>query len=297
MPGRYKKYKLSEHKLTCVSLITATVALALVLLIGKSNVALLNPKGWVAWQESKLIVQSVLIMLIVVIPTFAAAFFISRKYRQSNVKAAYTPEAVNSRTTQIVLWAIPSVIVAVLIFKMWNGAHELDPFRPLHAQEQPMTIQVVALQWKWLFIYPDLNIATVNFVQIPESTPINFELTSDAPMNSFWIPSLGGQMYAMPGMATKLQLIADTTGDFAGSAAEINGKGFAGMKFMARSSSRGDFNTWVQSVQNSSSTLTWPDYENLAKPSENIQPAAYASVQGDLFAQVMTKYMPEHTHQ
>jgi cytochrome o ubiquinol oxidase subunit 2 len=150
----------------------------------------------------------------------------------------------------------------------------------------------VALQWKWLFIYPEQNIATVNFVEFPNSTPVNFQLTADAPMNSFWIPELGGQMYAMPGMSTQLHLMADRPGEFNGSAAEISGKGFSGMKFIAKATSQKDFDTWVKSVKQSSNMIDLSKYNKLAEPSENNPVITYASVEKDLYNSIIMKFMP-----
>jgi cytochrome o ubiquinol oxidase subunit 2 len=157
----------------------------------------------------------------------------------------------------------------------------------LESNTKPLKIQVVALQWKWLFIYPEQGIATVNFVQFPEQTPINFEITADAPMNSFWIPQLGGQIYAMPGMVAKLHLIADKEGSYRGSSANLSGKGFAGMKFIAKSSSEADFEAWVDSVRQSGPI----DYTKVAEPSEYAPAAFYSLSDDNLFNQIVMKYM------
>jgi len=173
------------------------------------SIAVLNPQGFIANKERGLIVTITLLMLIVVIPVFALTFAIAWKYREGNTAARYSPEWDHNRWVEAVWWAVPLVLITVISMISWSSSHELDPFRPLRSANPPITIQVVALQWKWLFIYPDQNIATVNFVQFPANTPVDFQITSDAPMNSFWIPQLGGQIYAMAGMSTQLHLMEE----------------------------------------------------------------------------------------
>jgi cytochrome o ubiquinol oxidase subunit 2 len=175
---------------------------------------------------------------------------------------------------------------------IWNSSHDLDPYKPLDSAVKPVTIQVVALRWKWLFIYPEQGVASVNYVQFPEDTPVNFVITSDAPMNSFWIPQLGGQVYAMPGMSTKLHLIADHTGDYAGSSANLSGAGFASMKFRARSTSSSDFDEWVRTIKQSDSLLTADNYANdLAMPSQNNPVEYYMLGDDNLYESALGKSM------
>ena len=257
--------------------------------------SVLDPKGTIGLQERDLMVTATLLMLTIIIPVFILLFTFARKYRAGNTKAQYTPNVDNNAIVTFVLWAIPITIIFMIAVMNWKSTHALDPYKPIISDVKPITIQVVALQWKWLFIYPEQNIATVNFIQFPENTPINFELTADAPMNSFWIPQLGGQMYAMPGMSTQLRLIANEIGDFRGSSAEMSGRGFAGMKFIAKSTSRADFDAWIQSVKQSSATLGLDEYKKLAEPSENDPAASYASVEKDLYNIVMMKFMPVST--
>ncbi len=265
--------------------------LILMLSLGGGNIPVLDPKGAVALQERGLLVTAVLLMLVVVIPVFVLLFTFAWKYRASKPGAKYTPDLDHNGVVAVAFWAILAAIIFVLGVMNWKSTHALDPYKPITSDVMPLTIQVVALPWKWLFIYPEQNIATVNFIQFPENTPLSFQLTADAPMSSFWIPQLGGQMYAMPGMSTQLHLIARGTGDFNGSAAEINGRGFSGMKFIARSTSQNDFDQWVQSVKQSSTTLTLDAYNQLAQPSENNPVASYASVEKDLYNEVIMKFM------
>ena len=180
-------------------------------------------------------------------------------------------------------------IIAVLSAITWKACLELDPFKPLETQNKPLKVQVVALQWKWLFIYPEQKIATVNFMQFPEQTPINFEITADAPMNSFWIPELGSQIYAMPGMVAKLHLMADMEGSYRGCFGKFKrDRDFLECTFTAKSSSQADFNAWVESVQQSSSSL---DYSQVVEPSSYDPLALYSLADEDLFDQIVMKYM------
>ena len=256
-----------------------------------TTIAVLDPKGPVALQERNLIMLAGILSLIVVIPVFALTFGFAWRYREGNTKAKYSPELDHSRVAETIWWLIPSALILTLSIVAWNSSHQLDPFKPLASSTPPITIQVVALDWKWLFIYPQQHIATVNFFQFPKQTPVNFEVTSDAPMNSFWIPQLGGQIYAMPGMSTQLHLMASENGSFNGSSANISGSGFAGMTFTATSSSQVDFNRWVDSVRRSPSSLTAAAYSKLAQPSTSNAVAYYAADDAGLYDSVINKYM------
>lgn len=278
-----KKYKI----IFSVLLLLAALLLSL-LFLDSSKWDVLNPKGVIALKEYRLIVFCTWMMLIVVIPVFIITVVFAWRYRADNTKAKYKPDEDQNHLAEVIWWGIPFVIVAVLGVVTWKSCVELDPFRPLESNTKPLKIQVVALQWKWLFIYPEQKIATVNFIQFPEQTPVNFEITADAPMNSFWIPQLGGQIYAMPGMIAKLHLIADESGSYRGSSANLSGKGFAGMRFVAQSSSQDDFNAWVESVQQSSGLL---DYDAIAQPSEYAPQAFYLLPEEGLFEQIVMKYM------
>jgi cytochrome o ubiquinol oxidase subunit 2 len=245
----------------------------------------------VAQKERGLIILATLLSVIVVVPVFTLLGVIAWKYREGNTKAKYTPEADGNRVAETIWWLIPLLLIAVLSVINWQSSHELDPFRSLNTSAKSMTIQVVAMDWKWLFIYPDQHIASVNFVQFPKDTQLNFQITSDAPMNGFWIPQLGGQVYAMSGMSMQLHLMASKTGDFAGSSSNISGKGFAGMKFTARSSSQADFDSWVRSAKKSPNHLTLSAYNKLAAPSENNKTAVYSSAEHGLYDTIVMKYM------
>ena len=251
----------------------------------------LNPQGPIALQERNLIITAVILMLIVAIPLLIMLYTIAWKYRSANKNVKRDPEKTGGFFGQIVWWAIPAVIVIVLGIINWKSTHALDPYKPIISDTKPMVIQVVALDWKWLFIYPQENIASVNFIEFPAGTPVHFDLTADAPMNSFWIPQLGSQIYAMSGMMTQLNLEASAPGEFPGKAAEINGDGYAGMNFMAKAVSQSDFDAWVQGIQQESSTLDESSYSSLLAPSESNPPSFYSSVDKALYNSIIMKYM------
>ncbi|HVQ44824.1 MAG TPA: ubiquinol oxidase subunit II [Candidatus Saccharimonadia bacterium] len=253
--------------------------------------AVLNPKGTIAADERQLIVTATMLMLLIVVPVLVLTFVIAWRYRAGNTKATYAPDWDRSRKLETIWWLIPSALIVGLSVITWQSSHALDPSKPLASSVQPLKIQVVALQWKWLFIYPKQNIASVNFVELPVGTPVEFEITSDAPMNSFWIPQLGGQIYAMSGMSTHLHLRADAAGDYTGSSANLSGRGFAGMHFVARAEAPADFDNWVRSVKHSAPPLTFTSYEALARPSENQAPSPYSATPAGLYDEVVMQYM------
>jgi len=255
-----------------------------------SHVAVLQPKGVIGRKERQLIYFALGLSLLVVIPVFIMLFTFAWKYRAGNKKAKYEPTFDHSRMLETVWWLIPTVLILILSVVTWQSSHALDPYKPLASNKKPMTIQVVSLDWKWLFIYPEQHIATVNFMQMPKDTPVTFELTSDSVMNSFWIPELGGQMYSMPGMTTKLHLEANHTGDFQGSSANISGAGFASMRFVAHVGTDQDFAHWVQTVRRSPNRLNQSTYSVLARPGIGFY-NYYSTVDRDLYDTITMKYM------
>lgn len=267
-------------------------------LLNGVDVALFNPKGVIAGEQLNLIIVSVALMLIIAVPTLIILYFFAWKYRESNATATYDAQTRHGKFFVFSIWAVPSIFMLMLALIMLPATHRLEPKKTIAADAKPITIQVVAMRWKWLFIYPEQKIATVNFVQIPVDTPVQFDLTADeAPMSSFWIPHLGGQLYAMTGHVNRLNLMAEEFGDYPGSSAEINGAGFAGMKFTARASSKTDFDLWAQEMGQSSDVLDAAEYEKLLKPSQNNPAAFYASYQPDLYAKLLMKYQGSHDHQ
>jgi len=255
------------------------------------NMGVFNPKGIIALAEMNLIITTTLLMLIVVIPVFVMLAVFSWRYRAGNTKAKYSPDWHRSMVLEVIWWAVPIIIIVIIARVTWVSSHDLDPYKPIASNVQPITIQVVALEWKWLFIYPDQNIATVNFVQLPIDTPVNFRITGDAPMNSFWIPQLAGQIYAMAGMDTALHMLASEEGDYAGVSANYSGVGFSGMKFIARASSQEEFDQWVRTVRMSPDVLGIDEYAKLAEKSRDNEVSHYSSVHRGLYDKIIMKFM------
>lgn len=284
-------------------LLTVAVATAASVFVAASiwyvstlSIDMLNPKGIIAAKQYDLLVLTTILGLLVVIPVFIMTIVIAWRYREgSSMKAKYTPNVSTNRLAETIWWGIPVALIAVLSVITWTSTHDLDPHKPLVSDNEPVKVQVVALDWKWLFIYPDYDIATVNLVQFPVDTPVNFEITADAPMNSFWIPQLGGQIYAMAGMTTKLHLNATEPGDYRGLSANISGEGFADMKFIARATSQAEFDTWVKEVKRADQQLTATSYAELVKKSTDVPTKFYASSEDDLYDTIVIKYMmPDH---
>ncbi len=282
---------MKKHGLVFATLAGLGILLAWWLLFGGAHFAVLSPAGLIAQQEHRLLIFTVLLMLVIVVPVFVMTFFIAFKYREGNPHAKYAPTWDGSRLYESIWWGFPLLIIAVLSVVTWTSTHQLDPFRPLDSKTKPVTIQVVALQWRWLFIYPEQQIATINDLRFPEKTPIKFEITADAPMNSFWIPKLGGQMYAMTGMSTHLHLEASQPGSYRGSSANISGEGFAGMNFTATALTRSDFDAWVKKTTDSPRRLDATRYASLVLPSKDSRPQQYWLNDSQLYNKVVMKYM------
>lgn len=277
-----------------VVLIAITVLAVLALFahfINGADMALFNTKGYVGDRERNLIIFTMLLSLVVIIPVFTLLFVFAWKYRESRPRGKYTPDNDHNTIAEFIWWGIPCCLILLVGTIAWNSSHTLDPYRPLASDKKPISVEVIALDWKWLFIYPEQNIASVNLLEFPTNRPVNFTITSDAPMNSFWIPSLGGQIYAMSGMSTKLHLEAHTPGEYKGLSANISGEGFAGMKFIAKATSEDEFAQWVKQVKQTNTPLSHSVYDTLAKPSTNNPPSFYSSVVPDLYDTVIMKYM------
>lgn len=258
---------------------------------GGDLIAILFPKGWIALKERNLLLIIQALMLLVVIPVYFLTYFFSWLYRAHNSDAKYTPDWDDHPVAEMLWWGIPFLLIIIIGSMTWTETYRLDPYKPIASDKKPLRIQVVALQWKWLFLYPEEKIASLNFVQFPKNRPLNFEITADAPMNSFWIPQLGGQIYAMPKMRTKLHLIANEEGDYRGCSANISGSGFASMHFIARASSEEDFEKWVESAKKSTNALNLEAYNQLVTPSENNPPTQYQLQEDTLFDQIIMKFM------
>ncbi len=257
-----------------------------------SKWALLNPRGPIAAHEKGLIITAFALMLLVVVPVIFMTIAFAWKYRASNNDASYAPKWDNSTKIEAVVWTVPAVIVAILAALVWKSSHELSPYRPIASAVKPVQVQVVSMNWKWLFIYPDLGIASVNRLVIPAGVPVSFRITSDAVMSSFFIPQLGGQIYAMAGMQTRLQLVADQPGSYQGLNTQFSGDGFAGMHFETVAASNQDFDAWVAQVRHSSMPLSEDAFKALEIPSENVPPRYFSSVEPQLFERIMQKYLP-----
>jgi cytochrome o ubiquinol oxidase subunit 2 len=255
------------------------------------NVAVLSPAGEIAHKERNLMLFAILLSAIVVLPVFGLTIFIVWKYRESNKRPKkYQPDWDHSHLFEGLWWGIPSVIILILSVVAWQSSHTLDPFRPLASKTAVLHIQVVSLDWKWLFIYPQQHVATVNIVELPTNTPVEFDITSDTVMNSFWIPNLGGQIYSMPGMVTRLNLMASKTGSYPGSSANISGSGFAKMSFMAQSVPMPVFHKWLSDILQTAPTLTEPTYNRLSQPGTSTM-RYYIDVRPNLFDDIVMKYM------
>lgn len=269
-------------------------ALALLIasgLSGCSDWVLFNSKGEIGIAQRDLIITAVGLMLIVVIPAILLTFVFAWKYRASNKNAKYTPDWAHSTKVEIVVWGVPLLIIFTLAIIVWKSTHALDPFKPLESDRQPVVIDVIATDWKWVFVYPEQGIATVNEIAFPENTPIAFNITSNGAMNSFFIPQLGGQIYAMAGMRTQLHLIANEAGVYDGISSNYSGSGFSGMKFKAHALSDAGFEAWVQKVKASEQGLDFEGYKQLAQPSKDHPVTYYGNVQPGLFKQVIDQFI------
>ncbi|MDE2052978.1 MAG: ubiquinol oxidase subunit II, partial [Gammaproteobacteria bacterium] len=220
-------------------------------------------------------------------PVIALTLIFAWRYRASNEKADYRPDWSHSNTIEAVVWLIPCIIIATLGVIAWRSSHSLDPYRPLDSKVKPIRIDAVALDWKWLFIYPDQKVATVNEVAFPANVPVEFHITSATVMNAFFIPQLGSQIYAMAGMQTELHLLANEPGTYQGLSSNYSGDGFSGMTFKATALPQQGFDAWLAKVKGSQQTLGAPAYERLARPSENNPVAYYSQVQPNLFADII----------
>ena len=252
-----------------------------------------QPKGTIALEEKKLLIDSVLFMLIVVIPVIILSFAFVWKYRAGNKKSTYKPNWSHNATLEYIWWGIPCLIILILGIMTWVTTHSLDPYKPLKGEKgKPLTIQAVSLSWKWLFIYPEQNIATVNYIEIPKDRQVRFLITSDSPMTAFFIPQLGSQIYSMAGMQTKVHIKATENGIYKGFAAHYNGDGFSDMKYNVKVESTKDFNNWVNNVKsnNNYKMLDIPSYKKLQQKTINDPVSYYSGVTPNLFKKIMMQY-------
>jgi cytochrome o ubiquinol oxidase subunit II len=278
-------------------LFTLTVLLTLPLLGGCSfgDLLELHPRGPVAQSEWDLMLIAIGLMLIVLIPVFLMTFWFPWRYRASNQKASYRPDWSKSFKLDAIVWLVPALIVLTLASLTWIYTHRLQPSVPLESEEPPLEIQVIALDWKWLFIYPQQRIAVVNHLVIPTHRPIQFDITSDTVMNAFFIPQLGSQIYAMAGMRTRLNLLADKPGSYFGENTQYSGRGFPYQHFEAVATSQQEFERWVAKTKGSPERLTNTEFRTLEKPSIDDPVHHYGGVEPGLFEHVLKKYAPNAT--
>ncbi|WGT66404.1 ubiquinol oxidase subunit II [Variovorax paradoxus] len=263
------------------------------------NTVLMNPSGDIANQQGRLIVVSTVLMLIIIVPVIALTLFFAWRYRQSNKEADYSPDWDHSTQLELAIWGAPLLIIIALGAITWISTHTLDPYRPLSrldaerpipAEAKPLVVEVVALDWKWLFIYPEEGFATVNEMAAPVDRPISFKITATSVMNSFFIPALAGQIYAMPGMETKLHAVINKPGEFEGFSANYSGAGFSGMRFKFHGLSNEGFQEWVKRAKaGKDGELTRETYLKLEAPSERDPVRHYTSVAPDLYDAILNR--------
>jgi cytochrome o ubiquinol oxidase subunit II len=247
----------------------------------------LDPQGPIASAQRLLLINSTAIMLVVVVPVILATLAFAWWYRSSNPRAGRSPDTYYEGRIEFVVWSIPALIVMLLGGVIWIGSHQMDPRAPIAANADPLRVDVVALDWKWLFIYPDQRVAAVNQLIVPAGTPVEFRLTSATVMNSFFVPQLGSQIYTMGGMTTHLNLLADAPGEYPGFSANFSGDGFSRMRFIVRAVPAGDFEAWIARVRGTGSALDDAGYAELAKPSKAVPPTTYRSVAPKLFERIV----------
>ena len=268
------------------------VLLAVVLMgaamLGGCTEGMLDPKGPITFAERQILLNATGIMLAIVIPVMLATLGVAFWFRASNKRARYRPNFKDSGRIEILVWSIPLMTVLLVGTVAWIGSYDLDPPKPLTSSAKPIKVQVVSLDWKWLFIYPGEGVASVNQLTIPVGTPVSFELTSSGVMNSFSVPQLAGQIYTMAGMATYLNLQADYSGTYRGMSANFSGDGFADMHFNVDAVSPENFAHWLASTRSAGPVLDAEAYADLVKPSQAVAPFTYRSITAGLFVSILS---------
>ncbi|MGP1957883.1 MAG: ubiquinol oxidase subunit II [Arsenophonus sp. ER-NS5-MAG3] len=277
-------------------IIRIILLLAITFLLTSCNMVLMDPKGTVGIEQKKLILTALCLMLLIVIPVIFMTFTFARKYRINNKKSTYWPDWEHSNKIELICWTIPIIIIIILAIITWKTTHQLDPYKALENDKKPINIQVISTNWKWVYIYPEKNIATVNEIAIPVGIPINFKVTAYSVMNSFFIPALGGQIYAMAGMQTKLHLIANEPGIYKGFSSSYSGHGFSNMKFnVIATPDIKSFDKWVGKVKTSTKKLdNITAFNELSKPSKNVPVIYFSSVKANLYEEIILKFHHEH---
>ncbi|MGE5062492.1 MAG: ubiquinol oxidase subunit II [Myxococcales bacterium] len=267
-------------------------ALLLILLMSGCNRGILDPVGPVGSAEKQILINSTAIMLAIIIPTMIATVAVAFWFRRGNKKAVYRPDWEYSGAIELVVWGIPILTVMLLAGIAWIGSHDLEPSRPLPSDKPPLKVDVVSLDWKWLFIYPDQGIATVNQLVVPAGTAVSYRLTSATVWNVFWVPQMGTMIYTMPRMTTRLNLQADRLGSFKGLSGHFSGDGFPGMEFQVQSLPPEQFATWAQGARGQGAVLDGRSYAELSKPSSYVKPMTYGAVAPGLFDAIVANSAP-----
>ncbi|MBV9992993.1 MAG: ubiquinol oxidase subunit II [Alphaproteobacteria bacterium] len=252
----------------------------------------LDPLGPVGRDDATLLIDATVVMLAIVVPTIMLAFWIAWRYRASNPKAEYLPYWSYSGRIEAVVWSIPVLTIMFIGGLIWIGSYRLDPFKPLPSKAPPLEVQVVSLDWKWLFIYPQQGVATVNRLVVPAGTPVHFSITSASVFNAFFVPRLGSMVYAMPGMVSQVSLEADRPGTTYGQSAHFSGDGFSDMHFQVQSVPASEFAAWVRSAKGGGPVLDRKAYAELARQSQNVKPYSYSAVDAELFGAVAMQQIP-----
>ncbi|MEA3032080.1 MAG: cytochrome o ubiquinol oxidase subunit [Sphingomonadales bacterium] len=251
--------------------------------------SILDPVGPVGRDDSRILIDATLIMLAIVVPTILLAFWMAWRYRASNTKAEYLPYWSYSGRIEAVVWSIPILTIMFIGGVIWIGSYRLDPFRPLESKVPPLEVQVVSLDWKWLFIYPREGVATVNRLVVPAGTPVHFSITSASVFNTFFVPRLGSMIYAMPGMVSELNLQADRPAELWGQSAMFSGDGFSDMQFQVTSVPAERFAAWAQGARGTGPVLDQAAYAQLARQSQRVAPLTFGGVDPTLFAAISTQ--------
>jgi cytochrome o ubiquinol oxidase subunit II len=265
-----------------------TVVLMGAAILGGCTEGVLDPKGPIAFAERQILLNATGIMLAIVIPTMIATLGVAFWFRASNERARYRPNFKYSGRIEMLVWSIPLMTILLVGTVAWIGAYDLDPPKPIASSTRPVKVQVVSLDWKWLFIYPEEGVASVNHLMLPVGTPVNFELTSSGVMNSFFVPQLGGQIYTMAGMVTHLNLQADYSGTYRGMSANFSGDGFSDMHFNVDAVPSDDFAHWVASTRSAGPVLDTQAYADLVKPGGAVTPFTYRSITPGLFTSILS---------
>jgi cytochrome o ubiquinol oxidase subunit 2 len=271
----------------------AAIALLAFLAGGCDRLVVLNPKGPIADAERGLMIDAFTVMMLVVVPIIVMAFWFAWRYRVRG-NARYEPTWAYSVKVDAVVWLIPALIVIAVAVLLWRSTHKLDPYREIASTTPPLDVQVVAQDWKWLFIYPEQGVASVNQLAIPTGRPISLRITSDTVMNSFYVPALAGQIYAMAGMQTRLQILADKPGKFVGRNTQYSGGGFSDQFFEVVAMSQADFDAWVAKAKQAPGKLDAPTYAKLAERSRLNPIVQYSAVEPKLFDAIIDKYTGGH---